>query len=431
MGRLGTEDRVALQETPETWRFDLRFHPAQQAIWEDPARFKVVAAGRRFGKTTLAMAFALVVATSRPNALVLWAAPNHDTARKAMRAMLRLIPRRYREANRTTQEIFLSTGGIIMFRSAERFDNLRGDGLDAAVCDEAAFMPEAAWTQAIRPALSDKKGVALLISTFDGENWFWHAYRRAIEPKNVLWQGWTFTTLDNPYIDPQEVEDAKATLPREVFLQEFMASPMAFAGAVFPSERIEKATSLGRNFRLELRSVRDGRPTLLKPEAGLDWGHQVTAFELCVELGDGRVAWVGEEIFEKVELTARCRAIAEICRDSNVETIYADAAGASENVTLAKVLAEVGAPTYVQPVPFNVYKRPAIVTRSWFLEQEREVLTDGCPQLIVDSKAYHYDKSGDRPAKGNDHTVDAATCFYASRASSIGDLIGEAEEAVA
>lgn len=433
MPRLGAEEQAASRNSPAVWRFELDFHPAQREIFEHPARFKVVAAGRRFGKTLLAMAMLLVVATSKPDALCLWVAPSHDTARKAMRAMLKLIPRRYREVNRTTQEIYLSTGGIIMFRSAERFDNLRGDGLDFVVCDEAAFIPKEAWTQAIRPALSDKKGKALLISTFDGENWFYDLYRQAIATDNKSWEGWRFPTSANPYIDPEEIEEFKRNNPREVYLQEFEASPMAFAGAVFPGERLDAAWEAGvvlEEEGIDLLGLQpDGRPVLLRPEAGLDWGHLVTAFEVCVERTDGTVVWMYEQVFEKVELTERCYAIADLCKRLGVETLYSDAAGASENVTLAKVLEEVSAPTFLQPVPFNAYKRPGVITRGWYLERGREVIMPACRQLLVDSKAYHYDRTGEKPAKGHDHTVDAATCFYASRANEIGDILSDEEAA--
>ncbi len=106
-----------------------------------------------------------------------------------------------------------------------------------------------------------------------------------------------------------------------------------------------------------------------------------------------------------------------------MKTVYCDAAGASENVTLARILERLGVQTYVQPVPFGTFKKLGIQTRSFYLEKGREILTSHCPGLRVDSKAYHYDPDGEKPAKGSDHTVDAATAFYASRGDALGGFI--------
>jgi len=396
-----------------TWRFELDMHPAQREIFESPARFKVAACGRRFGKTLLGTAMCIIAAASKPNGNVWWIAPSHNQSRNAFRMVEKAIPKKHREANRTLGEIYLSNGGRIAFKSGERWDNLRGEGLDLVVVDEAAFLAQDVWTQALRPALSDRNGSAFLISTFNGENWYYDLWRFAMDPANEEWAGFKFVTGDNPYIPQEEINEAQRALPKEIFEQEYMASPLAFAGAVFDAHKIDDAYEARRDFVL---------PQLPNFEAGLDWGWNVTAFEVCTELVDGRIAWVDEHIYERIELNDRCERIAQICKDLRVSTIYADAAGASENVTLARILERSGAPTIVQPVPFAAYKRPGIMARSFFLEQGREVLTDNVRQLIIDSKAYHYDPKNDmKPAKGHDHSVDAATAFYASRAHLLGD----------
>lgn len=419
---------VANDTTVDEWVFELSLHPAQQEVWESDARFKVVAAGRRFGKTVLGVAKILVAATSHPRSVSLWVAPSHSQARMALDMVAHIIPRQYREVNRTMSEIYLPNGSKIVFRSGERWDNLRGDGLVCAILDEAAFLDERVWTEAVRPALSDHKGEALLISTFNGENWFYAYFRRALEEDNDQWASWRFLTIDNPFIDPAEVEEAKRNLPREVFEQEYEASPMAFSGAVFDSAKIDAAYEMGKEFSIPeivYRAVPGQaivKEDIYPAEAGLDWGWLNTALEVCVELPDGKIAWIHEKIYERIELNERCESIATLCRDFNIKTIYADAAGASENVTLARILQRFGVHTYVQPVPFATYKTMGIQTRNFYLEQGREVLTPRCSQLRVDSKSYHYDPSGEKPAKGDDHTVDASTAFYASRGYILGGI---------
>jgi hypothetical protein len=111
---------------------------------------------------------------------------------------------------------------------------LRGSGLDLAVLDEAAFLREAVWTSAIRPALADRRGKALFLSTPKGiGNWFWKIYGYGRDPDRSEWQSWTFPTASNPHIPPEEIEAARAELPERVFQQEFLAEFTADFGAVF------------------------------------------------------------------------------------------------------------------------------------------------------------------------------------------------------
>lgn len=401
------------------FKINLYLHPAQEAIVASKARFKIVAAGRRFGKTMLAAILVIIKGLSEPDQNIWWVAPSHQQARIALRVLLKYLPAEYRDLNKTLGEITLPNGSRISIKSGDRYDNLRGEGLDLVVIDEAAFIDEQAWTKAIRPALSDRLGNAILISTYDGENWFYQLHRFVRENPNDQWETWEFKTADNPYIDPAEIEEAKRSLPHDVFMQEFMCVPLVFVGAVFSGEHLADAINRGELFG----SHSNNRYC----EAGLDWGWNFTALEICVETADGDVVWLTEQIFRNVELNERCEIIAEMCKLYNVQTIYCDAAGATENETLGRIFARLNAPTYVQPVPFNQYKEIGITTRRFFLQQGKEVLTNGVSGLIRDSKMYAYDESG-KPKKSNDHTVDAATAFYASRSWVLGDTFSNEQE---
>jgi hypothetical protein len=89
----------------------------------------------------------------------------------------------------------LPGGGTVQVRSADNPDALRGEGLDFVVVDECAYVAEAAWQEALRPALSDRLGRAMFISTPAGRNWFWRHYQRGLEGGD--WQSWSFPTSDN------------------------------------------------------------------------------------------------------------------------------------------------------------------------------------------------------------------------------------------
>ena len=126
-------------------------------------------------------------------------------------------------------------------RSADNPDSLRGEGLDFVVMDECAFMQKEAWTEAIRPALSDRQGKALFISTPKGRNWFWENYMRGVNGEEG-WQAWTFPTANNPFIAASEIEASKRDLPEMIFRQEYLAEFIDDSGGVF--RRVQEAAVL-------------------------------------------------------------------------------------------------------------------------------------------------------------------------------------------
>lgn len=208
------------------------FHPRQRDIAIDPARFKVAACGRRFGKTRLGAAICIMTAGQGGRAW--WVAPTYPVSSVGWRLIRRMalqVPgATVRQGDRY---VTLANGGEIQVRSADNPDSLRGDGLDFVVMDECAFIREEAWSEALRPALSDRKGRALFISTPKGRNWFWRLWQRCIDTHDTEWSGWQLPTADNPYIDPAEIEAARQGLPERVFRQEYLAEFLDDAGGIF------------------------------------------------------------------------------------------------------------------------------------------------------------------------------------------------------
>jgi len=236
-----------------------RLHPGQLEVAQDSARFKVLACGRRWGKTRLAIVLALVEALQGGRAW--WVAPTYGIASigwRQIKYLVRQVPQtEIREGDR---EVRLPGGGVIVVKSADNPDSLRGEGLDFVVMDECAYLPEAAWTEAIRPALSDRRGRALFISTPRGRNWFWRLWQRGRDGDEE-WQSWRFPTTGNPYIAKSEIEEARRQLPERVFLQEFMAEFIGDQGIVF--RRVTEAVGNWRE-----KPYAEGHTYVM----GVDWG---------------------------------------------------------------------------------------------------------------------------------------------------------------
>ena len=146
-------------------------HPGQRAILQHPARFKVVACGRRFGKTETGKI--LLVERALAGGVGWWISPTYRMADDVWRDLKRALDGAIARKNEEMRRLDVIGGGVIRVRSGRDPDGLRGAGLDLAVLDEAAYLHPDVWRAAIRPALADRRGEALFLSTPRGRNWFW------------------------------------------------------------------------------------------------------------------------------------------------------------------------------------------------------------------------------------------------------------------
>lgn len=206
-------------------------HINQDKIIDCPKRFRVVMCGRRFGKSELAQIE--IVKSAIIGEQVAYITPTYKLAKTFFEKLSQAVPY---ESNKSDLILYFPNNGMIEFFTGERLNNLRGRKFHLVVIDEASFIPdlEQGWLNSIRPTLTDYKGRALFLSTPRGKNYFYSLYMNGGED----WQAFKFSTYDNPYIDPAEIEDAKSQLPVPVFEQEYMANPMENAANPFGIEYI-------------------------------------------------------------------------------------------------------------------------------------------------------------------------------------------------
>ena len=207
---------------------DLNFSllPWQQEVFKATTRFKVIAAGRRCGKSRLA-ATALIIEALKcpPGSAVLYVSPTMGQSRQIIWDLLLELGREVITSSHVNNlDITMINGARIYVRGADRPDTLRGVSLTFAVLDEVADIKPEAWEQVIRASLSDKKGRAMFIGTPKGRNWFYDLFKLGQAEDDADWKSWHFTTKDNPLIDPTEIESAKKTLSSFAFKQEYLAS---------------------------------------------------------------------------------------------------------------------------------------------------------------------------------------------------------------
>ena len=208
---------------------------AQGEVFNCDKRFRVLVAGRRFGKSYLSCIELLKRAIAKPGETFFYCAPTYRMAKDiAWKALKKLVPKVWIESkNETDLRLDLINGSSIELKGTENAMALRGRSLSGVVLDEAAFMSSEVWFEVIRPALADKQGWALFISTPDGTaSWFYDLWCYVASDPTEEWKRWSFTTIEGGNVPAEEVEAARAQLDERTFKQEFEASFENLTGLV-------------------------------------------------------------------------------------------------------------------------------------------------------------------------------------------------------
>lgn len=219
---------------------NIQLLPWQEKVWKDPSRFKVVAAGRRTGKTRLA-AWALIVnALQTEKGHVFYVAPTQGQARDIIWSTLLELGHPVITGHHVNNmQIKLLNGATISLKGADRPETMRGVSLKYLVLDEYADMRPEVFEQILRPALADQKGGTLFIGTPAGRNHFYDLYKYAELSGDTDYSAWHFTSYDNPLLDSKEIDSAKRSMSSFAFRQEFMASFEALGSEIFKEDWIK------------------------------------------------------------------------------------------------------------------------------------------------------------------------------------------------
>lgn len=286
------------------------FHINQRRIYESPARFRVAACGRRFGKTTVGERAIIKAAIEGKQCW--WLAPTADMSAKIWRSMKwRLRPLRC-EIRESERILWTPTGGFIEVKSTHEYDNLRGAGLDFVLMDEAAFMHMDVWPQIVRPMLLERKGHALFLSTPLGRNHFFDLYSMGLNSGEPDWAAFHFTSFDNPLIDPAELEGIRRSTPERIWQEEYLAEFIDGSGQVF------------RNVKENATAPLDAEPNADHVYvAGLDWARDVD-YTCMVVIDSTTCQMVAMDHFNQVDWALQRSRVKKLADQWNVSIIWAE-----------------------------------------------------------------------------------------------------------
>jgi hypothetical protein len=248
----------------------------QKLIVQSPQRFKVAVCGRRWGKTTLAIREMCRIA-SQPDKEIFYVSPTYRQSKMIAWKKLRnkLVDLKWvKKINETELSILLKNGSTISLKGADGgAQNLRGVGLDYLVMDEFSLIDEEAWSEVLRPALSDRMGSALFITTPAGMNWAKDLFDLA-EQFPDEWASFQFTSIQGGNILESEIEAARRTLDTKTFKQEYEATFETFSGRVF--------YAFDRKYNL--RSYTDDLPRDI--HIGMDFNLDPMSAVVAIKLGN-------------------------------------------------------------------------------------------------------------------------------------------------
>ena len=213
--------------------------PWQKTVWNSDARFKVVAAGRRTGKSRLAAWMLIVNALQMSKGHVWYVTTTQGQARDIMwSTLLELAHPVIKSSHINNLQITLINGAVISLKGADRPETMRGVSLKFLVLDEYADIKPDVFEQILRPALADQKGNVLMIGTPKGRNHYYELFKYAELGEDEDYESWHFTSYDNPLLDPDEINAAKRSMSSFAFRQEFMASFEAQGSEIFKEDWI-------------------------------------------------------------------------------------------------------------------------------------------------------------------------------------------------
>ena len=220
---------------PARWH-PLRWQSEQQRLQRSTARWRVVAAGRRSGKTELAKRRLVEAALDPPRVptpTFIAAAPTRDQAKRIWWSDLKdLSPSRWvSQVSESELTIYYKTGARLMVVGLDRPQRIEGIAIDGAVIDEIDECRASVWTSSLRPALStvNRPGWCWFIGRPKGRRLLYDLWQNAGATPD--WEAFHWASAD--VIGQQEVEAARRDLDVRSFQQEYEAAFLSATGLVY------------------------------------------------------------------------------------------------------------------------------------------------------------------------------------------------------
>ncbi len=389
-----------------------RLHINQLRVFNDNARFVVLVAGRRFGKTTLALIKLITTVFAKENSRAWYVSPSYRQSEMIAWKMLQnlLPPEIIIKKDETRLEMILIGNREIALKGADNPESLKGTGLEYAVLDEYAYIKQNVWEEVIRPMLTDTKGGALFIGTPQGKNNLWRLWLKG-QRHETGFSSYQFKTVDNPFIDPKEIEEAKTQVNERYFRQEYEASFEDYTGLIYPE--FNHKSHVVEPFYIDKMFPRTG---------AIDPAISGTTAALKAMIDEDGALTIYEEYYQAN------KRVSEITPDIKEDGVswFIDPASSSKNIQREGKLYAL----YDEYADQGLYARPAehdvdsgINRVAEYFKQNKIRIFSTCKNLINELETYHWSEEREtvagvlkpRPYKSMDHAVDCLRYIVMSR----------------
>lgn len=376
----------------------MRLTSAQSQIARDTHRFRVVCAGRRFGKTILSTWEMFgKAALGKGGKKICYIAPTYQQARDiCWQELIKICQPLATKINETRLEISITAqdGGqsVIWLRGWESIESLRGQSFDFIVIDEIAMMRNfwINWQEVIRPTLTDRIGEVLFISTPKGFNHFYDLFN--LQDKDMDYKSFHFSSYDNPNLPQDELDKAKKEITEDRFAQEYMADFRKTEGLVY--KEFSRAVHLFDDM------TNRGRST--ERLGGVDFGFTNPTVILKIEHDYDNNYWVVEEWYKSGQTNSQ---VIEIAKRMQINSFYPDPAEPD------RILEMQNAGLNCREVSKDIEKGVDSVRE--LFKQNRLRIHRNCINLIHELETYSYPESrnernpNELPIDKDNHAVDA------------------------
>lgn len=376
-------------------------HPKQSMVVKDSHRFRVVCAGRRAGKTELAVNEMAGKAYAKGGRNIAYIAPTLQQARDIAWVQLVKVcaPITIKKLESPTHTLTVQTvdkgRSVISLRGWESIETMRGQAFDFLVIDEIASMRnwESSWNEILRPTLTDRLGECLFISTPKGFNHFYDLYNLANDKvRGVDYASFHFTSYDNPFLKKEELDKAKAELTEDQFAQEYLADFRKQEGLVY------------KEFSREKHVVEEIPDKVDDYIAGVDFGFTNPTAVVHIQRVDG-VYYVTREWYHAGRTEDQ---VADYVRSCEFNYVYPD----PEAPSAIEVMNRKGIPV-VEVIKNKDSVKNGINRIRQLLKTNKLKIHKSCMNLISEFESYAYmnPKDGrndnENPIKDHDHALDA------------------------
>ena len=374
-------------------------NPLRREILLDPHRFKVVVAGRRFGKTYLALMW-LCLGNIEANERRWFIAPTYRQGKMIAFPVLRQIFRGRAKINESELKVTLPNGAEICIKGADNEDSLRGAGLNRVVLDEYAMFKNHVWQEIVLPMLATTQGDAMFIGTPDGYNSLYDLYLKG--QSDPEWMSWQYTTIEGGFVADDEIDRLKSNMDGRLYRQEMEAS--------FETTGNRAAYNFDRDV-----NVRKAEGLTSERFIGMDMNVDYMSAVIACVYTDGTIHYYDEIRQSNSNTEAMSR---EMRKRWGLHPIFPDPAGKARSTTSNRsdhqILKDNGFQVIARVAHPTQKDRLSALNRMLLDAKDRVKMTidPSCIYLITDLEQVQRDKKGgiDKSNPELSHMLDA--CSY-------------------